>query len=285
MAESPVATGRAKYGAVAVLDALGVKGKDIKQSLHFLDTFTGLFDELESETRSQVIDASNLTLRPEVRTFQDTIVLTWDLADKDGIFHCLTFLGWRLGGILTQALAQGIPLRGAVSIGNFVQTPMAVLGPAVADAFNWHNKSDWVGVVLTPNAGQVFCDEISSTTTGIAHSLTQFFEFFDVPIKSCRWWPFPRTRRMWAVAWPVEIARQYELAEEFETVRYPLSFWFEHYCRLWKLKVSKAKSKYRNSGNFIAQISRSKAWEIGAARAQVKFRRTAAPSRTPGVSP
>jgi hypothetical protein len=64
-----------------------------------------------------------------------------------------------LRAIFGAALEGGLLLRGAISIGEWVEldppSPDNVLlvGDAIDDAAEWYDKADWMGVALTPRAG------------------------------------------------------------------------------------------------------------------------------------
>ena len=45
-----------------------------------------------------------------------------------------------------------MPLRGAISCGNYDNQDHIVIGPAVDEAASWHESTDWIGVILTPSA-------------------------------------------------------------------------------------------------------------------------------------
>jgi hypothetical protein len=84
-----------------------------------------------------------------VRAFSDTIVICVMGPDLEGMFRKageVAVLGF------VSALAEGIFLRGAISVGNVYGEGDTLVGPGVDDAADWFDKADWIGVNLTPAA-------------------------------------------------------------------------------------------------------------------------------------
>jgi hypothetical protein len=52
--------------------------------------------------------------------------------------------------VVKGAVDAGILFRGAVSIGDYIETGDIVLGPAIVDAATWYDKIELFGIITTP---------------------------------------------------------------------------------------------------------------------------------------
>lgn len=67
---------------------------------------------------------------------------------------------------MPYALEQELPLRGAISYGQYSIKDNIMLGYVVDEAASWHESTDWIGVILTPSAQMITRDkELKSITT------------------------------------------------------------------------------------------------------------------------
>ena len=90
-------------------------------------------------------------------------------------------------------------LRGAISIGEFVTKDNTVIGPAVADAAQWYENCNWIGIVATPKYGyafQHFVESFSFKNPQILEVVNRYLVPYDVPLRN------GNKNRMWSVAWP-----------------------------------------------------------------------------------
>lgn len=145
-----------KKGIVTFLDVLGWKGlwQSNREAVKHLK-------ELVHETRKQAIeivkaynkkeqakDVRYKAIEIKVLSISDTIVF---LSETESI-KTLEFHAELCAWILEYALHRGLPLRGAISYGNFIESDNIMLGPAIDEAAAWHESTDWIGVILTPSA-------------------------------------------------------------------------------------------------------------------------------------
>jgi hypothetical protein len=77
------------------------------------------------------------------------------------------------------ALIQNIPLRGCISIGQFFQTNERILGPAVNEASQYYEKSNWIGIMTSPSAGIML-----NSASEVSHQLLNTFVKYNVPISN-----------------------------------------------------------------------------------------------------
>ena len=145
-----------KKGIVTFLDVLGWKGlwqsnkeavKHLKELVHDTreqeDKILKAFNEKEK--------AKNVIYKPidiKVLSISDTIVFLTDTESTAALEFHSKLSSW----ILAYALHRRLPLRGAISYGNFIESENIMLGPAIDEAAAWHESTDWIGVILTPSA-------------------------------------------------------------------------------------------------------------------------------------
>jgi hypothetical protein len=101
--------------------------------------------------RKSVSDATeNLAVKSVV--FSDSIVLTTD----DPAQESLLVLARATARLMCNLLHADIPIRGAIAHGEFSRSIVGegvfVAGRALIEAYQWEQKQDWVGVMITPSA-------------------------------------------------------------------------------------------------------------------------------------
>jgi hypothetical protein len=85
-----------------------------------------------------------------VSYFGDSLLLCWEIKDQDMLEDYLIRIWYMTSGIVFESLIRGIPFRGALSIGEFIQSDNIYLGPAIYDAASWYEMPDFIGVIATP---------------------------------------------------------------------------------------------------------------------------------------
>ena len=142
---------KTELGAVAFLDVLGWKGiwqenKMAIESLHSLiietrkkaDTITREYSDQYDELRGKEKITSVLSI-------SDTITIFTSAPPIVAIEIQARICSW----LLEYAISQSIPLRGAISYGEYSIKDNIMLGYAVDEAASWHETTDWIGVVIT----------------------------------------------------------------------------------------------------------------------------------------
>lgn len=185
------------YGFVAVIDALGVSSRDIEQSKDFLRNLNKLLKDMESLTKSFAEFDKNVPV-PELYTFGDTIIFTWDVG-KDRIMKGLGPIGAWFCRLILSGVHKKMLLRGAISIGEYVTKENTVIGPALADAAQWYNDADWFGIILTPTLEFHLLTCIYSDNKNRIHYFEQWFVNYNIP------WKGESKRKMWCIAWPYKL--------------------------------------------------------------------------------
>jgi hypothetical protein len=142
-----------KFGAVSFLDVLGMKGI-WQQDDTALEKLHGLIQE--TIRKSEEISRDYLHFEEfkgqeeitKVISISDTIAMFTPGDSEKTIEIQAKICSWLLG----YALLQGIPLRGAISYGEYMTKENIMLGYAVDEAASWHETTDWIGVILSPSA-------------------------------------------------------------------------------------------------------------------------------------
>lgn len=192
-------------GVVTLIDVLGAKQWNIDDAEKYLCNLNNIFSGAMKGTEldpNGLFTTSNCPWgrAPAVLTFGDTIAIAWEL-QQDGLLNVIMGLGRHLKVFMWHCLQRGIPVRGAVSYGEYILQDQKLLGPAVADAASWYDQSDWIGIVATPQ----FSIKIKAEMESLGYSmlkqsnkgvtLEQMYCEYDVPCKG-------RMRRGFALAWP-----------------------------------------------------------------------------------
>jgi len=144
---------KTEFGAVTFLDVLGWKGiwqenKMAIESLHSLIVKTREKAELitnEYTDETELRGKENIT---SVLSISDTIAIFTSASAEIAIEIHARICSW----LLEYAISQSIPLRGAISFGEYSIKDNIMLGFAVDEAASWHETTDWIGVVITPSA-------------------------------------------------------------------------------------------------------------------------------------
>jgi hypothetical protein len=130
------------------------------------------------------------------------------------------------------AIYKRIPIRGALTIGElYVDKDNNIfVGPAVIDAYEYAEKQDWLGFILTPNAR----NKLRKLIPSLAESCVGYVDF-DVSVKpknctekllACKFSNFPSTK---------------ECIEQM----------LEEVKNKWPDNCQEIKAKYNNTLNFI----------------------------------
>lgn len=185
-----------KFGIVVFLDALGVRGLSLESAKSFIKNRDALLPETKSElwlamSGAEAFDPGEVTT-PEVVTFGDTIILTWE-CKKDQAPRRLYLLGRYLQNIIWKGLEKKMALRGSVSIGSYIKEKegSTILGPAVTDAASWYEEAQWIGLVATPRCGFYL-----SLPNDLVKDITNRFMVYPVPM------PDNKVLNLLSVTWP-----------------------------------------------------------------------------------
>jgi hypothetical protein len=180
------------YGCVVLLDALGMRTVSIEQTKSYLAALADIREVMSEFAITE--ETSHGREMPEhpggefsIRFFADSILITLPVEREHMNWAPIarTFSG--TGAVLATAFNRGILFRGAIAIGNYIETNDAVLGPAILDAAHWYETANMFGVFATPNAmftiRRLLCDreDIESWAIGAVESTGLPYE---VPLNS-----------------------------------------------------------------------------------------------------
>ena len=145
---------KTESGAVTFLDVLGWKG-----IWHENERAIELLHGLIADTRekAKIITDEYIKKYKELRG-KDNVTVVLSISDTIAIFTAASpeiaieiharVCAW----LLEHALKKSIPLRGAISYGDYSIKDNIMLGYAVDEAASWHETTDWIGVVVSPSA-------------------------------------------------------------------------------------------------------------------------------------
>jgi hypothetical protein len=168
------------FGIVAIVDALGVSNYTIDDCRKLLadleeidsqkERFIAIFNSEPKKNEwigSRTL--SNAIKNVKTSQFGDTIILAFPIEDQ---YNCenLTityFVAAHLCSLIVQGLVHKIPFRGSISVGKFLweDSNERILGPAIADANNWCNATEWFGIIFSPKANYWLSTLIEKTKT------------------------------------------------------------------------------------------------------------------------
>jgi hypothetical protein len=152
--------GTMEEGAVTFLDVLAWKGVWQRQGdgaielcehvIELLRTVMTMFGDNEGQSWAGNFGG----IKTSVRGLSNTIAISSiGPAEKTLVYHS-ALLAMTFG----IAFRKGIPLRGAVSFGDFLVKDQRdldttlLIGPAVDEVAAWYEAVEWIGAVLTPSS-------------------------------------------------------------------------------------------------------------------------------------
>jgi len=236
-------------GIVAMLDALGIRNASNEE----IDKFISFMPTMEEFTKmiNMVYAGSHLSLEGlgkeenfSIFRFGDTILLVWKNASQHDEMIGLVPIAQVLSKVIILGLSKGIRLRGAVSIGEMILDDRTVLGPVINDVASWYDKTEFIGVVATPQCGQLLSyrklnpvTEDSTDEKMFKREFDASFQKYDVPIKG------NSTQKLWVVNWPNKITSKNQDR---------LGWYFD---RTRKLSIPfGTEQKYENTERFVVEM-------------------------------
>lgn len=146
-----------RTGAITFLDVLGWKGIWSRDP-NAIEKIEGLAKHLEefatNDTKGKTYgETGAYTLETKVVIISDTLVIT-TIADKSISSDAIILHGELSKIAINESIVKGIPVRGATCFGEFVisENKNILVGKAVDEAASWHEKANWIGVLMTPSA-------------------------------------------------------------------------------------------------------------------------------------
>lgn len=185
----PVDHRRLKTGYILMLDVLGFKEMVSKdKGEDFIDLWTGIRDTLftkkfEVEGRIKAIEIDLLCL-------SDTIIICLSLKEGKSKVNprlLLSIMPQILDSFFMDLFRKKVFMRGAISFGQYRcdMNSSIVMGKALDEAYEWHEVTEWIGVILTPSAKYALDQYILNSPLGdpLTTILENRFIRYDVPFK------------------------------------------------------------------------------------------------------
>lgn len=244
-----------KHGCVALLDALGTRAASVEATMAYLDSLKDI-KVLVAEFSMAITDKERVGKKRHaypggdfrIRFLGDSILITlpFDPEHLNWVPVARIFSG--VSSIIATGLMRGILFRGAIAVGEYVESDDAVLGPAVIDAAHWYEMPDFLGAIATPNAmfsiATILADKPAEEGSGdwpvgASESMGRLYE---VPLKNGKTlkthaadWTFSacvRSREASANIdkWFFSILQKFPVSPEVET-KYSNTIAFLHHCR------------------------------------------------------
>lgn len=175
------------HGAVVLLDALGSKARwkkisDIHDRLQWFNQWNELIQITESVTEDEFEN-----FKVKVKSFSDTLLITFShvhtdfgitKSELDKSYDLLCIASSYAGFFSSCALSMGIPFRGGISFGDFLEDNNSIMGDALIDAAEYYELPDWIGISLTPSAYKIIHLKKLLNT-----KIAKNFIDYDVPLK------------------------------------------------------------------------------------------------------
>lgn len=137
-------------GVVTFLDVLGWKGIYSRKA-----DAIGSLRELIKGVSSKAMEHCDRIWPITVKSISDTIVI-FTPCTKDEVSTAIDIHGSLCQWLIPESIDAEIPVRGAISYGEFEVSGNIFVGKAVDEAASWHEQADWIGVHLTPSAEYLF---------------------------------------------------------------------------------------------------------------------------------
>ncbi len=172
-----------EWGAVAILDALGTRDGDMRAAWNFIEVRKIIINDLESEAARYMKQTTVMTqelaetLDFDIRSFGDTLLISAgfpaeDDEDDERTKAALALVSLVASAAVYHGIQSSLLFRGSIASGYFIKDEAAILGPCITDAASWYEKTDWVGVTLTPR-----------TALAWGHEFDGVWAEYKVPVK------------------------------------------------------------------------------------------------------
>lgn len=146
-------------GVITFLDVLGWQGIYARNS-NAIKSLKSLIEEIKTKSKYER-GFDNIFYDVEIKSISDTIVILTPCKERDAA-TAINIHGTLCQWIIPYSIKEEIPIRGAISFGEFQNVDNIFLGKAVDEAAAWHEQADWIGVNLTPSAEYLYDVEIKN---------------------------------------------------------------------------------------------------------------------------
>lgn len=177
-------------GAISFFDFLGWKGiwQNPNNAAQPLEDVTNLINDI----RTNVIEKSSIFFERRKALNGDKLSTIISISDTIAIFtpqiqrvkdvDLLKLHADIAKMILELSGKRGYPIRGAISYGRYSIMNNVMIGPGIDECASWHEKSDWIGAILTPSAQIILdCDLYNNSDSRLPNTI---ISYDGVPMKS-----------------------------------------------------------------------------------------------------
>lgn len=177
------------FGAISFFDFLGWKGiwQDPSNAAQPLEEVTNLINDIRDnvikKTRSffEQKKALNGDKLSTIISISDTIALFTPQIQSVKDVDLLKLHADIAKMVLELSGKRGYPIRGAISFGRYSIMNNVMIGPGIDECASWHEKSDWIGAILTPSAQIILdCDLYNNSGSSLPDTIISY----SVPMKS-----------------------------------------------------------------------------------------------------
>src|SRR6266516_1160988 len=233
-----------KFGIVILLDALGAANFSTQQIKTFLSARAEVNSIVRSLAKTLPKQIPNGFKRgtPVIFTFGDTLVTTIAIETAAEIPAQITVALLLMRRYLFHSLQRGVLFRGSFAIGRYIADARSntVMGEAVADAANWYERADWMGLCATPKT----CTESEYYLSTTPLKRPSVLLPYAVPLKD------QTTHELYCVSWPGAFFDEM-LAKSSKESTLRRAFW----AILKELTFPlAATSKYENAKRFFSHV-------------------------------
>lgn len=128
-----------------------------------------------------------------IRWFSDTFLFYMLDNSRESLFEidnaCRSFFH--------RMILKRIPLRGSLTVGNlYVESDDVLIGPALIEAYDYAERQDWLGFVLTPNARDKLRSHVHNGKTDYDVLCRHDYREYDVPVKCEDGSDCPKTEKL-----------------------------------------------------------------------------------------
>ena len=192
------------HGIVLMMDVLGVSRYTPEECVDFLDKINRFGEMIKTEFKL-VSEYDRQTA-----IYGDTVIICWSFSEELSNINYDSFdlLSLEMIFFMAKALENGLLFRGCVSIGEYVTDNNIILGPAIFDAHDWYELTDWFGIILSPKT-RIWLESITETEDLVGNSQTEShwaetyqdkIVAYDVPLN--RHFNEQKTKNFFTIAWP-----------------------------------------------------------------------------------
>ena len=166
-----------KFGAVAVLDALGTKGRWKHESA---TKIISKWEELITAYKKAAKKPSKKGYKISIHAFSDTVIITVTDAKP---YELMLAACEEVTSFVLFALGRRVFFRGCLSVGNVYTGPQIVIGPAIDEAAQYYEMANWIGVSFSPSTNKII-KKSSFKKFAKSRNYDNYFVKYDIPMKS-----------------------------------------------------------------------------------------------------